>query len=327
VRFPATGRAWSPAWALAPILVFGACSPTAVATGSPPWDATGLPVETEAQSPIASVETPATPTDGASAEPLPTATIRPPEALLAGSAVRVAVPELNLRLTPSQDARRVGLLTPDHILSLGSRPIEAGGYTWYEAVVISSNGEMPELGSSLIPDDLLLGWVAVATRSTPYVERIPPRCPGAVDVAYLGAMLPAEHLACFGGATLALEGVYGCPGICDAIYPGTFKPVWLAHPITFSELRPYPVPPDRIPGVVQVRFPPRGQAAPGRGAIISVHGHFNDDRAASCSMAMPLPNSDGDVPFAPEAAELACRQRFVAEDYTVIGVDPEFQLG
>ena len=321
-------RTWRRIWLLLPAMTLIACGDlTAVPGASVPGDFTAFPVTTGGQSPLTSSGTTAIPAGATSAPTPPPATFRPPEPLLVGSAVQVAVAELNLRQAPSPDARRVALLTPDHLLGIGVGPVNAGGYTWYEAEVISSNGEMPALGSAPVAyDDRISGWVAVARRTTPYVVRVPPRCADTIDIAHLASMLPAELLVCFGRSTLDLEGVYGCPGICEAFYPGTYEPSWLAQPVTFSLLRPYPIQTSQFPVVVTVRFPPDGPPAPGRGAIVRIRGHFDDDHASSCSIAILPPGSGDEVPLIAEASELVCRQRFVVEGYSIIGVDPDFQL-
>ena len=318
----------SPIWLLVLVLILIGCGERTAVPASSSGDPGASPMMTAGQSPLTSVTSTPSPAPGTPVPATPPATFRAPEPLLVGAAVQVAVPELNLRRGPSRDAKRVATLTPSHILSLGDQPVNAGGYTWYEGVVISTTGALPPLplGSALDLAEQIFGWVAVARGTNPYVVRVPPRCPDAVDVLHIVAMFPAERLACFGDASLELEGVFGCPGICDGIFPGTYEPCWLACGVTFSELRPYPPPESGNLLMMTVRFAPEGPPKPGRGAIVRIRGHFDDDRAAACSMSAPLPGFDEEVPFMPEAAQLTCRQRFVVESYSIIGVDHDFPL-
>jgi hypothetical protein len=269
------------------------------------------------------------------AEPSPTAplptgllpTPLQPETVLVNSAVRVAVPELNVRERPSLASKKLGVVTPDNVMFLsGSAPVIADGYVWYSGGVVSATGKLPPLLEYLGDGEPLHGWIAVAKGATQFVERLAPRCPSTIDLLNVSAMLGAERLACFGSNTIVLEGVFGCNG-CGGQEPGTFEPAWLASPLTFAFLS---VDPSKGTGHIVLRFPPAGPPEPAVASIIRVRGHFDDERASDCAIALPVPAASFETdlaPMDPAVARVLCRQEFVVESYEIIGTDPNFPSG
>jgi hypothetical protein len=243
----------------------------------------------------------------------------PAEALLMNSAVRIAVSELNVREEPSLASKKVGIVTPDNVMSLtGAAPVQADGFTWYLGRVVSETGELPALPEALVQQ--LSGWIAVAKGESAYVTPLAPRCPSAVDLVNVSAMLPAERLACFGRNSLSLEGVFGCNG-CGGVTVGTYTPAWLITPLAGG---PLSIDPSVSLGDIWMRFPPEGPPAPEAASIVRVAGHFDDERARDCTIAEPLGPTPSLTPVAADAARLLCRQEFVLETYEILGTDPDF---
>lgn len=277
----------------------------------------------------------------ASPAPTPTATAGPttgPDTgtaavLLPGSAVEVAIAELNLRETPSTSGKRVAILKRGAVLlvspadqrSFGWGPVRANGYRWYPVMVAappSGDGKLAPLPAS--PLDFsevpVSGWVAADGGDAPFLAPLPPRCPTTVDLLNVEAMLPAERLACFGEA-ITLEGTFGCGG-CGGVVVGTFAPDWLASPLQFDFLS---VKPSERFGPLALHFAPDGPSRPAAGSIIRVTVHLDDPRAKACTMVEGV---DGDATAVdPRTAVLACRERFVVERFEVLGTDPDFPLG
>lgn len=292
-------------------------------------------------SPVASSEASVGPLPTASALPTPTPTAGPTtgpdtgsaEVLVPGSAVTVAIAELNLRETPSTSGKRVAILKRGTVLlvspadqrSFGWGPVRANSYRWYPVIVAAAphvSGKLAPLPSS--PLDFsevpVSGWIAAGGGAEPFVTSLPPRCPTTVDLVNVEAMLPAERLACFGEA-ITLEGTFGCGG-CGGVVLGTFVPEWLASPLQFDFLSVNPA--DRF-GPLALHFAPDGPSRPAAGSIIRVTVHLDDPRATSCTMVDGI---DADAtPVDPRTAVLACRERFVVERYDVIGTDPDFPFG
>lgn len=260
-------------------------------------------------------------------------TPRPAESPLLEAAIRPIVDELDVRDGPSTASKSLGTVTPDDVLVVGGgQSFEVDGFTWSRATVVSTTGRLPEL-PDMLPDDgePLSGWIAVAKGSTAFVERLDPRCPSVVDLWNVAAMLDSELLACFGNETIELEAVFGCGG-CGGYIPGSLEPTWLAHPygLTFGLLSVAPLTRDRW-GALVGHAPPTGPAAPLVGSVIRVQGHFDDERAGECRIALPMPwdsSDDPDLfPIDQATATLYCRQRFVVESYEILGTDPDFPYG
>jgi hypothetical protein len=131
-------------------------------------------------------------------------------------------------------------------------------------------------------------------------------------------MLPAERLACF-GAPISLSGTYGCPG-CDGGAAGTYKPAWLAYPLSFDLLS---VNPAVQAGPLTVRFPPDGPPQPSVGSRVNVTVHVDDPRSTSCTMA-EVADSGAPVAIDKRTAVFLCRERLVIDLIQVLGPDPSF---
>ncbi|HTK45457.1 MAG TPA: hypothetical protein VL749_08920 [Patescibacteria group bacterium] len=313
------------------VVLISACSSptsaTAPATGSA--EPSGSLAPTLGPSPSAAPSAAPSPSLG----PSPTPAIGTLDVLPPGVAVQVAVKELNLRARASTSARRVKILNRGDVLvispldniSFGYGPVRKNGYTWYPVVVTPyRNGTLPALPAE--PVDLrggepTWGWVAADDGANPFLAILQPRCPVTVDLASVQGMLPAERLACF-GEPIVLEGTYGCGG-CGGTLTGTFKPEWIASPLSFGFLSANAS--DRL-GPLALRFPPKGPAEPAAGTIIRVTVHVDDSRATKCTMS-ELSDSGTPLPVDARTAVFQCREQLVVESYDALGADPSFPLG
>jgi hypothetical protein len=291
------------------------------ATPGPTTEASAGPSSSEAPS---ASPPPASPSAGPSIGTL--------QVLLPGSAVEVAVRDLNIRRKPSTSAKLLGTLRRGEVLivspvdniALGWGPVKANGYTWYPVMKIQvegSDGRPPELPRYpiVIGTEPFSGWVASDDGTEPYLTAVAPRCPTSVDLANVSGMLPAERLACFGGP-FVLEGTFGCGG-CGALMFGTYKPAWLATPVELDFLS---VDPTEQVGPLALRFPPDGPPLPANGAIIRVTVHVDDPRSTRCTITdREAPDGPG-VAVDDETAHFYCRERLVVESYEVLGTNPDF---
>ena len=264
------------------------------------------------------------PAASGSAAPVVTA----PEGVIPpGSAVRVLADGLRMRDAPSTDAALVETLPAAQLLVVGYAPqrgdfgpVSADGFDWYPVIRLSDLTELPPLSDGPVSTESAFGWVAGGDATEAYVELVAPRCAARpVDLATLEAMLPWEHLACFGNESITVEGTFGCGG-CGGLFPGTFEPIWIAHPNNFNLLS---VDANARIGPFSIRVAPDGPEQPEVASIIRVTGHFDDGAAAGCTIA------PGEPPVAidPGSALLFCREQFVVESYEVIGTDADFPLG
>jgi hypothetical protein len=96
--------------------------------------------------------------------------------------------------------------------------------------------------------------------------------------------------------------------------------VWLASPTNVDIISVDPT--DRL-GPFALRFPPDGVEVPDAASIVRVTGHFDDDAAGDCSVALGEPPAPVDA----QAADLYCREQFVVESLEVTGTDPDFPFG
>jgi hypothetical protein len=292
------------------------------------------PGSSVAGSPLPSGSVP--PSIAPSAEP--SASPGPPSAfqvLPPGSAVQVRVAELNLRRNPTTAARRVEILergdllvvSPSDFVIAGYGPISADGYSWYPVIkidVFDGDGELDPLPTHPIPigAELVSGWLATDDGEDRFVRQLDPRCPTTTDLPNVSGMLPAERLACFGGAPIVLQGTFGCGG-CGGAVAGRFEPSWLASPQNFDFLSE-----DVAEGFgpLALRFRPSGPARPAAGSIIRVTVHVDDARSTRCTMA-ELGEGDTLIPLDPATALLFCREQLVVDSYELLGTDPEFTFG
>ena len=268
----------------------------------------------------------------------PSASPGPPSAfqvLPPGSAVQVRVDELNLRRNPTTSARRVELLergdllvvSPSDFVIAGYGPIKADGFTWYPVIkidVFDGDGRLDPLPTHPIPigAELDSGWIATDDGEDRFVRQLEPRCPSTVDLANVSGMLPAERLACFGGAPIVLEGTFGCGG-CGGAIAGVFQPAWLASPMNFDFLSEDVA--EQF-GPLALRFRPSGPVAPTPGSIIRVTAHVDDARSARCNI-QEAGEGDTLIPVDPATAVFFCREQLVVDSYEVLGTDPDFTGG
>ena len=306
-----------------------ACSPSPASTTNPatvgPSPATSA---TPSPMPSPSATAEPEPTEPATATPGPSRgswAQSPPTPLLMNAAVRVLVPELNLRERPGLGATIRGPVTRNDILLVHSPPFEADGYVWYAGITVSV-GKLPPLPADPRPavGEPLSGWFAATKGDVAYVSRLEPRCPTNVDLLTVAAMLEAERLACFGERSIELEGTFGCPG-CSVELTGTYEPAWLAYPnpdILWND-------PRKGSGTIAIKFSPTGPDHPPQGAIVRVRGHFRDVASSDCALAIPYPwelslaePPSHDLPAI--VARQLCRQQFVVDSYDVLGIDPRF---
>jgi hypothetical protein len=159
--------------------------------------------------------------------------------------------------------------------------------------------------------------VASGDETEDFVALLDPRCPSRpVALVTVEAMVPWEHLACFGAEQLSLEGTLGCGG-CSGSYTGTFEPSWLAFPFTGAFLS---VDANARIGPLALRFAPGGPQPPPHGSIVRVAAHFDDAAARGCTVSPGEPPT----PIDTRTAELYCREQLVVEILEVIGTDPDF---
>ena len=265
--------------------------------------------------------------------PSPTPAIGTLDVFPPGAAVQVAVKELNLRARPSTSAKRVKILdrgdvvvvSPLDNVSFGYGPVKKNGFTWYPVIVTPyKDGALPALPTepvALSGAEPAWGWVAGDDGTRTYLNLVQARCPTTVDLASVQGMLPAERLACF-GEPLVLEGTYGCGG-CGGAVAGTFKPDWIASPLSFGFLS---VNASERLGPLALRFPPKGPAEPPAGTIIRVTVHVDDSRATKCTMS-ELSDSGAPLPVDARTAVFVCREQLVVDSFDVLGTDPSFPPG
>lgn len=261
-----------------------------------------------------------------SAEPNPTPVVEAPEGVLPpGSVARVVVDGLNVRMQPSTDADAVFTLDRDDLVLLGFSslnssfgPIEADGFSWYPVNSLDVT-ELPAPGNEPL-ESQEYGWMAVSDGADTFVELVAARCTDdEPTLQLLQSLTEWERLACYGNASITIEGTYGCGG-CGGLYPGTFEPPWLASPLNFNLLS---VDASERIGPFAMRFAPEGPEIPEPASILRVTGHFDDPAAVGCTVA-PLDAPDG---IDATVAELYCREQFVVDSYEVLGVDENFPLG
>jgi hypothetical protein len=317
------------------IALLAGCSSQGVSSAGP----TAAPVTTAGASgsPATSAPLPTESSPGATASlaptPEPTTPIGTLDVIPPGAAVEVTVAELNMRVEPSTSSKRVATLEKGDVLitlpydgiSWGFGPRNANGYVWYPVVrlqVEGPDGKLPPLPTRpiLIGTEVVAGWVATHDGSRPYVTQLPPRCPEAVDIRSVEAMLSAERLACFQGA-IVVAGTFGCPG-CGGTSPLIAEPLWLADPFESAYLSANW---QEQLGPLVLHFPPTGPARPEDGTIIRATTHLDDPASATCSMYWAdLPEGDPGRVVPPATARLVCRERLVVDSYETLGSDPDF---
>ena len=289
------------------------------------------PTSSPSASAAASASAPASASASVSASAVPSASapapvVAAPEGLIPpGSVVEVLVDGLRMREAPSTEAGLVEDLPLGSLLGVGFLPFHgdwgpvlASDFEWYPVTRLDALTDLPPLSDGPItPGGGRSGWVAAGDATEDFVARLEPRCPlRPVDLATVEAMLPWEHLACFGPEQIVLEGTFGCDG-CSGLWAGTFEPAWLAFPFNAAFLS---VDASSRIGPIELHFPPAGPAQPPNGSIVRVTGHFDDAAARGCTVSPGEPP----VPVDARTAEHYCREQLVVEILEVIGTDPDF---
>lgn len=317
---------------VAAMLIASACAPDITST-APSGSPAAVPSASEAAgasgSPIPGASGSAAPSlvPSPSAVPTPSAGPGGIAVIPPGSAIEVAVAELNLRRRPTTSATRIEVLRRGQILVVSpydgvwfaAGPVKKDGYTWYPVMKLQTGddeGNLPALPARpiLIGTEVEIGWIATDNGERSYVKALPPRCPTTVDLRNVEAMLSAERLACFGGP-IVLEGTYGCPA-CGAELLGDFDPLWLTYPQSLDFLSANA--PAEI-GPLVLRFAPDGPDAPPQGANVRVTVHVDDPAAIGCRITL-----EGLAPTPAATAELFCREQLVVDSFEFLGMDPDF---
>ncbi len=314
--------------AMAMVVVMAACAGPL----SPTIEPSATPSATPSSGPPT---TQPTPTDAqATAGPTPDPSAPPLKSLLPGSAVEVAVDQLEMHDLPgpSSPVTRtvvrgdILVLFPSEGIGFTDGPTTVEGHRWYAAVLVVPSGsgdQLPPLPESPVdgrPDPGLWGWVRADSGGQPSLTSVPPRCPTVVNLANVSGMLPAERLACFEDEPIVLRGTYGCGGGCGGTGAGTFEPEWLASPLEFDYLSREPWTGN---GPLALHFAPSGPPRPEAGSIIRVTAHVDDPRAARCEIRT-LGEGIDLVLMDAEFTLDYCRERLVVDSYEVLGTDPEF---
>ena len=151
------------------------------------------------------------------------------------------------------------------------------------------------------------------------MEPVAPRCPDMVDIQNVGAMTGGERLACFGDASIELEGTIGCHGCTIHIF-GEYKPSWLSNPNAVDDLL-LDVPMDGTS--LMLRFPPTvaGESRVGRSSGCGA----TSMTPARLDVRWPWPIRGRMRSLPPglrRGCRLLCRQEFVVERYDLLGTDP-----
>lgn len=308
---------------------------TGVTLGSrlipPPAAMDATPTPSASATPTASLTPSATemPTAIPSAPtPAPSTRPAPREILPSGAKIRVTGTGLRIRAFPSLSADIVTAADAGEILYTSApdsprlAPIVADGFEWYPveyAVGYSGWPEQPPDG------ELVLGYVAARSATEWHVELVEPDCPSSIpDIETLVSLTGYERVACLGDRSVTYEGTYSCPQ-CDSLaHPYDMEPEWLAAwRLNLEWFGPGWDEPSagRIVVVTPPDVPAIGETE--RGQILRVTGHFNDRRAAECTIT-PLAAAGPAAAPHPEATEWYCRSRFVVERWEVIGTDPAF---
>ena len=320
---------------VATLLVAVAVAVSACATPATSTAPSGLP----SASPVATATNAAPgsmpPSSGAlpTAGPTATAAVGTIPVIPPGSAVAVAVAELNVREGPTTSSKRLVTLKRGDVLVVGPAvvltgwgPVKANGYTWYPVIQPGQGPRawtlepLPAYPIDTGDGSTITGWVAADDGSASYVTAVAPRCPTTVDLANVSGMLPAERIGCF-NAPFVLEGTYGCGG-CGGAVAGVYEPDWLASPMQFGFLS---VDPNEQLGPLAVSFQPGRLPELAAASIVRMTVHVNDPLSDTCKMS----ELDGEklVPIHHDTAVFYCRERVVVDSYEVIGTDPDFPLG
>ena len=278
-------------------------------------------------------------TDGAepSVTPYSPVVLTPTGILAPDSVARVTASGLRVRGgkpgSPDHSDVIYSLAAGDLVL-IGSSPLSyvppdlaPDGRGWYEVHVGGA-----EIDSYM--DGGINGWVAEGEHGLEWLTAETLMCRGTDTLE--GVLLPPDQagethewatawdqLACYGGNQLELEGVIETPCYEGSEDPHLYEPVFLANPDGACVGRHLVVDAIDAEGnhdsrALQLRFPPAFGTWPERGSLVRVRGHFDDPLSSTCTVKFP-PDADFVAIFDPEFVVLACRERFVVDDLSVIG--------
>lgn len=265
---------------------------------------------------------PSTPPDGWVAPVIP-----PPAGVLPpGSVAVVTVNGVRVRAghpgLGSSDDEVLGSLDAGTQVTVGWSPFSylsaersPDGRAWY---AVQAGGRVPAGG------ELLSGWVAAGDTGLEFLRIEPTFCPAKLNLDALlwtpphneeaeGLTTSWDRLACAGGRSLELEGVFE---VCyeGGHYPYTFKPDYLASPDNCASLI---LDGSQRAGSLPIGIPPAlTDTWPERGDLLRVTGHFDDPASVNCAAT---PDGDFETSVDPAFLGLFCRERFVIEALHVIG--------
>ena len=203
----------------------------------------------------------------------------------------VVTSDLVMRTAPAIAPESIvypGRLGPGDRLYLTEGPVTADGYDWYLGLPYEAQVNQQDATST---EWVRFGWVAAADKTgESWIAPVEPECPTEATVATLHDLDAVLRLACFGDATVSLEGEVACPEFGPPI--PTPAPEWLTW--GSCHLNPSGAPPyDPFDGEtaqgIAIHYPPGADRVIGS---LSITGHFDDARATECQFFVPVPEED-----------------------------------
>jgi hypothetical protein len=303
-----------------------ACILSGCAAGqaTPDPSTTGEPSETESSTAGASAgATGAEPSAAAHAPVVPTPVgILPPDSVarVVGKGLRVRAGQPG---SPDYDHVLYSLSVGDLVLidwgPWSYLPPEASpdGRGWYEVHVGGASIDSMAAGG-------IDGWVAEGDDGLEWLAAEPVTCLGPATLALLLAPPDQEdrwttgweRLACQGGGQLELEGVAEALCFEGTESPYTFAPFFLASPDRCAGIVLDDIDPDGNHSSLALDLRYQGDVAwPPRGDLLRLSGHFDDPASSTCTATASFEPSEVD----PEFLVLFCRERFVVDEFVVIG--------
>ena len=158
-----------------------------------------------------------------------------------------------------------------------------------------------------------------------WIAPVEPECPTEATVATLHDLDAVLRLACFGDATVSLEGQVACPEFGPPIpTPAPDWLTWNACYINPSDASPYdPLEAGSRLGI-PIHYPPDAERMTGSLALI---GHFDDPRSTQCLMFIPTEESDVyGQELQHQATQLGCRASLVVDGAAPSGEGPRPHL-
>lgn len=267
-------------------------------------------------SPHASEPPSATPTPVGSSSASVAARHSPDPTLPLGPDViaEVVTSDLVMRSAPAVAPESIiypGRLGPGDRLYLVEGPVSADGYDWYLAAPYEAR--VNEQGDASSTVWVRFGWVAAADRAgESWIMPVEPECPSQATVDTLHGLDGVLRLACFGDASVSLEGSVSCHDLGPPIpMPAPDWLTWNACYINPSEAAPE----DPFDGGSQlgipIHYPPDAERLTG---LLAITGHFDDPRATQCLMFIPTEESDiYGQELQHQATQLDCRASLVVD--------------